>query len=112
MSVIYDKIAIIGVGLIGASIALGARRAGLAGHIVGCDADPAVAPEIESLRLVDSFTADAVEAVAEADLVIMAVPVGVLGDLAAQLGPGPAVGGLDTPHVELQHALGDGRSFV
>jgi len=37
MSVIYDKIAIIGVGLIGASIALGARRAGLAGHVVGCD---------------------------------------------------------------------------
>ena len=87
MSVIYDKIAIIGVGLIGASIALGARRAGLAGHVVGCDADPAVAPEVDRLGLVDSFTTDAVEAVADADLVIMAVPVGVLGDLAAAIIP-------------------------
>ena len=39
MTVIYEKIAIIGVGLIGASIALAVRRANLATHIVGCDAD-------------------------------------------------------------------------
>ena len=96
MSVVYDRIAIIGVGLIGASIALGARRAGLAGHIVGCDADPAVAPEVESLGLVDSFTTDAVEAVADADLAIMAVPVGVLGDLAAAIIPAMKAGAVLT----------------
>jgi len=96
MSVIYNKIAIIGVGLIGASIALGARRAGLAGQIVGCDADPAVAPETDRLGLVDSFTADPVEAVTDADLVIMAVPVGVLGDLAAAIIPAMKAGAVLT----------------
>ena len=47
MTVIYEKLAVIGMGLIGSSIALAARRAGAVGHIVGCDADPDVMPEVE-----------------------------------------------------------------
>ena len=87
MSKIYSKIAIIGIGLIGASIALAARRAGLVDHIIGCDADPAVGVEADELGLIDEFTTDAVAAVADADLVIMAVPVGALGPLAEQIIP-------------------------
>ena len=87
MTVIYGKIAVIGIGLIGSSIALAARRAGVAGHIVGCDANPGVAPEVERLGLVDSFTDDTVAAVSDADLVIMAVPVGAVGALAAEIIP-------------------------
>ena len=87
MSTIYSKITIIGIGLIGASIALAARRAGLVDHITGCDADPQVGVEAGQLGLVDDFTADAVAAVADADLVIMAVPVGALGSLAENIIP-------------------------
>ena len=87
MTVIYEKLAVIGIGLIGSSVALAARRAGAVGHIVGCDADPAVMPEVEKLELVDSFTDDAVTAVADADLVVMAVPVGAVGALAAKIIP-------------------------
>ena len=87
MTIIYDKIAIIGVGLIGASIALAARRAGLARSITGCEIDSGKAGEIEKLGLVDHVTTDAVDAVRDADLVVMAVPVGILGQLAAQIVP-------------------------
>ena len=87
MTIIYDKIAIIGVGLIGASIALAARRAGLAVSVTGCEIDSAKAGEIEKLGLVDHVTTDAVAAVQDADLVVMAVPVGALGPLAAQIVP-------------------------
>ena len=54
MTVIYEKLAVIGIGLIGSSVALAARRAGAVGHIVGCDADPAVMPEVENCLLYTS----------------------------------------------------------
>lgn len=87
MSVIYEKIAIIGVGLIGASIALAARRGNLAAHITGCDANPAAADMVRKLELADEIVADPLAAVADADLVVMAVPVGAMGALAAQIVP-------------------------
>ena len=70
MTIIYDKIAIIGVGLIGASIALAVRRAGLAASVTGCEIDSAKAGEIEQLGLVDHVTTDAVAAVQDADLAV------------------------------------------
>ena len=87
MTVIYDKVAVIGMGLIGASIALAARRGGLAKTIFGSDQSPEVAAVVARLQLVDSFEADAVHAVADADLVILAVPVGAVGKIAEQIVP-------------------------
>ena len=87
MTVIYGRMAIIGIGLIGSSLALAARRAGIVNHIVGCDSNPDVAPEVARLGLVDSFTTDALEAVADADLVVMSVPVGAIGALARGIIP-------------------------
>ncbi|MDA0800481.1 MAG: prephenate/arogenate dehydrogenase family protein [Proteobacteria bacterium] len=87
MTVIYDKVAVIGMGLIGASIALAARRGELATTIVGSDQSPEVAAVAARLQLVDSFEADAVHAVADADLVILAVPVGAVGKIAEQIVP-------------------------
>ena len=87
MTVIYDKVAVIGMGLIGASIALAARRGGLATTIIGSDQSPEVATAVARLQLVDLFEADAVRAVADADLVILAVPVGAVGRIAEQILP-------------------------
>ena len=96
MTVIYDKIVVIGMGLIGASIALAARRGGLARTIIGSDQSPEVATAVARLQLVDSFEADAVHAVADADLVILAVPVGAAGKIAEQIVPHMKSGALLT----------------
>jgi cyclohexadieny/prephenate dehydrogenase len=86
-AVIYEKIAIIGVGLIGASTALAARRGKLAGHITACDADPDAVETSRKLGFADEVVADPQQAVIDADLVIMAVPVGAMGALAASIVP-------------------------
>ena len=87
MAVIYNKIAIIGMGLIGASIAKAARRAELATVIAGYDADSAAMADVAELRLVDELAETAAAAVVDADLVIMAVPVGVVGAVAEMIVP-------------------------
>ena len=87
MAVIYYKIAIIGMGLIGASIARASRRAGLATVMAGYDADPAAMADVAALALVDDVAGSAAAAVADADLVIMAVPVGAVGAVAETIIP-------------------------
>ena len=87
MAVIYKKIAIIGMGLIGSSIALASRRAGLASVIAGYDADPAAMADFAALQLVDEVADSAAAAVADADLVMMAVPVGAVGAVAKSIVP-------------------------
>ena len=87
MAVIYNKIAIIGMGLIGASIARASRRAGLAMVMAGYDADPEAMADVSALALVDDVAESAAAAVADADLVIMAVPVGAVGAVAETIIP-------------------------
>ena len=82
MALMYNKIAIIGMGLIGASIALASRRAGLATVLAGYDADSTAMLDVAALQLVDEVATSAAAAVTDADLVIMAVPVGVVGTVA------------------------------
>lgn len=79
----FERIAIIGIGLIGSSLAHAARSNGLAKHIAGHDADPAIRARAAAIEgLTDSLHADLADAVAGADLVIAATPVGVCGDVA------------------------------
>ena len=87
MALIYNKISIIGMGLIGASIARASRRAGLVNLISGYDVDPMAMADIAALQLVDEVADSAAAAVADADLVIMAVPVGVVGMVAETIVP-------------------------
>jgi len=87
MTKLYEKITIIGMGLIGSSIALATRRAGLAGHVCGCDAGSGIASMVEEMKLVDQFVSDPVVAVSDADLVVMAVPVGAMAELSALIVP-------------------------
>ncbi|MBL8551487.1 MAG: prephenate/arogenate dehydrogenase family protein [Hyphomonadaceae bacterium] len=74
---VYERIAIIGVGLIGASLAHAAREAGAAGDIKLYDADMNVRARAVALGLGD-VCADAAAAVKDADLVILATPVGAM----------------------------------
>ncbi len=87
MTPIFGKITIIGMGLIGSSIALATRRGALATSICGCDEGPDIGQRVAELALVDKFEVDPGLAVVDADLVIMAVPVGAMADLSAKIVP-------------------------
>lgn len=87
MAVIYQRVALIGLGLIASSMAHAMRQFGLAGEIVGharSAESRAIALEI---GICDAVFATAAEAVAGADLVVLAVPVGIMGEIAAEIGP-------------------------
>ena len=90
-AVIYDKVALIGLGLIASSICHSAKRGGLVGEITGYARSKEtrdIAREIELCTVCET----AAEAVADADLVILCVPVGAMGsvmqDIAPHLKPG------------------------
>ncbi len=82
---LVGRIAIIGMGLIGSSLARAARELNLAGQIAAADRDPAVAARARALGLADTVSQSAAEAVAMADLVILCVPVGICGQVAEQI---------------------------
>jgi cyclohexadieny/prephenate dehydrogenase len=82
---LVGRLAIIGMGLIGSSLARAARELNLAGHIAAADRDPAVAQRVRALGLADTVSQSAAEAVALADLVILCVPVGICGQVAEEM---------------------------
>jgi cyclohexadieny/prephenate dehydrogenase len=93
--VIYKKIALIGIGLIGSSLARIIRREGLAEHISISSRRAETLDRAKELGLGDSYSTDMAEAVKDADLVIVSVPVGSSGAvaeaIASSLKPGAVV---------------------
>jgi cyclohexadieny/prephenate dehydrogenase len=83
----FPRITVIGMGLIGSSIARAVKALNLAGELVVSDADAAVRQRATELKLGDRVAATSVEAVKDADLVIACVPVGAYGALARDIGP-------------------------
>jgi len=87
--------AVIGVGLIGGSLALALRRRGLVGEIVGVGRSAENLAVARRRRIVDRITTDPAEGVRDADLVVLATPVGALAEvgkaIAPALGPGAVV---------------------
>lgn len=87
MSVIYDRVALVGLGLIAGSMSLAMRENGLAGEVVGYARSADTRRIAQEIGLVDRVADDLAEAVAGADLVVLAVPVGAMGAIAAQIAP-------------------------
>ena len=85
---IYSKMAVVGCGLIGSSVIRAARAAGAVGEVAVAEASEAARARIVELGFADSVTADAAEAVRDADLVVFAVPVLSMGDAAAAAAAG------------------------
>jgi cyclohexadieny/prephenate dehydrogenase len=87
MSFMFEKVAVLGLGLIGSSLCHAMRKKGLAQSIVGHAKSEETRKIALEIGLVDAVYATAAEAVQGADLVIMCVPVGACGPLAAEIGP-------------------------
>ena len=81
------KVVIVGTGLIGGSFALALRSAGAARQIVGVERSPEALARALALGIVDSATTSAQEAMAGADLVLLAAPVAQTGPILAALLP-------------------------
>jgi cyclohexadieny/prephenate dehydrogenase len=85
--VIFDRIAILGAGLIGGSIARAARQQGIVRSIVVTARSEASRARVVELGFADDVVATNAEAVKDADLVILCVPVGICGDVAKEIAP-------------------------
>ncbi len=90
----FERIVVIGVGLIGSSITRGVRAHGLAKSVVICDGSPSALARAQELQLGDAYFSDPAEAVGGADLVILAVPVGACGLVAEQMAKGLTKGAI------------------
>ena len=93
---IYNKIAIIGVGLVGASVAIAAKHKNLAGLVASYDANEAAREEAKSLSIGDVVCDDILSCVHDADLVIFAVPVGAMQSVMIAIADGLKQGAVIT----------------
>ena len=87
MSAMFQRVALIGIGLIGSSLAHAMRRKKLAAEITGYARSEATRSKALELGLVDKIFHTAAEAAAGADLVVLCSPVGTYGELAAEMAP-------------------------
>jgi cyclohexadieny/prephenate dehydrogenase len=92
---LFQRVAILGFGLIGGSIARALRaRPGIAAEIVACETAPAALARVIELDIAHHVTAHAAEAVQGADLVILCTPVGAYAELAEAIAPHLAAGAI------------------
>jgi cyclohexadieny/prephenate dehydrogenase len=84
---LYDTLALIGVGLIGSSIARAARAHGAVRRIVTTARSAKTRKRVAELGIADKVVETNADAVKDADLVIVCIPVGVCGAVAKEIGP-------------------------
>lgn len=82
-----DRLCVIGVGLIGGSLALALKKAGYCKHVVGTGRNEQHLAHARELGIVDEYTLDYAQAVANADVVFVAVPLGAMADVFEKIGP-------------------------
>ena len=105
MTVIYNRVALIGLGLIASSMAHAMKAEGLAGEIVGFAKSAETRQVAREIGFIDHAADTAAEAVRDADLVVLAVPVGAMGDIAAEIGPHLAPGATVTDVGSVKQAV-------
>ena len=93
---LFERVALIGIGLIGSSLSHAMRRRGLARNITGHAQSDKTRDTALRLGLVDSVCATAQEAARDADLIVLCTPVGVCGKLAQEMAPALGAGAIVT----------------
>lgn len=94
--ILFERIALIGIGLIGSSIARDIKELGLARDVVVSTRSEETLKRAEELELGTSYTTSVADAVREADLVIVSVPVGASEDVAKHIAPHLKAGAIVT----------------
>ena len=107
MSQIYERVALIGLGLIASSLFWAMKRDGLAGEIVGYARSEATRNTAREIGLCDRICDSAAEAVKDADLVVLCVPVGVMDAVARETGPALKAGATVTDVGSVKRAVID-----
>ncbi|MFT4151799.1 MAG: prephenate/arogenate dehydrogenase family protein [Paracoccaceae bacterium] len=107
MSVVYNRVALIGLGLIASSMAHAMKAGHLAGEIVGYAKTAETRATALEIGICDRVCATAAEAVRGADLVVLAVPVGAMGEIAAEIAPHLAPGATVTDVGSVKQAVID-----
>ena len=105
MAVLYERVALIGLGLIASSMAHAMEAKGLAGEIVGYARSAETRAAALEIGFCDRVEATAAKAVAGADLVVLAVPVGAMGEIAEEIGPHLAPGATVTDVGSVKQAV-------
>lgn len=93
---LFQRLAILGLGLIGGSVGLACRAHRLAKEVQGADQDPDHCAQALALGLVDLAFPDPVAAVQGADMVVLAVPVGAIPSMIERIAPHLAPGAVVT----------------
>ena len=101
----FERAAFIGIGLIGSSMARAMRRDGLVGTIVACARRPETRATALELKIADHVTADAGAAVKDADLVVIATPIGTNADIAQAIAPHLKAGAIVTDVGSVKQAV-------
>ena len=83
----FRRVALIGIGLIGSSLARAIARRGLAGEVAIATRRQATLDKARALQLGTSYSLDPAEAVAGADLVVIGTPLGAYAEIAERIGP-------------------------
>ena len=83
-----DRLCIVGVGLIGGSLAKDLRRLGLCREVIGSSRNSAHLERARELGIIDAYDVDPAKAVAGADMVILAVPLGAMAQVLAAMSAG------------------------
>ena len=81
----FHKVTILGVGLIGASLALALKKYGLCNTIIGYGRTQGNLIRAQEKTIIDSFELDPAKACDDSDLIVFATPVGIFVDIAKQI---------------------------
>jgi len=95
-SILIPRLTIIGVGLIGGSLALALKQAGAVGEVIGCGRGKPNLLKALELGIIDSYSRDPLEAVKGADVVFLATPVKTLASVTLRCLPGLKPGAIIT----------------
>ncbi len=93
---IFNRITIVGAGLIGSSVARAIRKFDVCETLTLVDASEEILAEATSLDLADEYYTDVAEAAKNADLVMLAVPVGAMASVGAAMAPNLKTGAVIT----------------
>jgi cyclohexadieny/prephenate dehydrogenase len=104
-AVMFDRVALIGIGLIGSSLARVLRRDSPKTHIIACARRAETLAAVRRLNLADETTDNPVAAVAGADLVVLATPLSAYAEIAAQIAPALKPGAIVTDVGSVKEAV-------